>query len=94
MEPLILFLAAGAAWTGDDWCPTPPRPPWPWPWFLRKIIAVIGGILGVIVFDELIGGGDALSIAVVAMVSGVTLASIVGGFAGMARPAATRVDGQ
>jgi hypothetical protein len=84
MDPLILTLAAMAAWTGDDWCPTPPRPPWPWPWFMRKIIAVLGGIGGVILFQRLIGAdADILSVAVVAIASGVTLASLVGGIAAM-----------
>lgn len=39
-----IVLAGISGWTGDDWCPTPPRPPWPWPWWLRKLIAVAGGI--------------------------------------------------
>lgn len=84
MEPLTILFAAAAGWTGDDWCPTPPRPPWPWPWFLRKLIAVLGAIGGVIIFDEMLGGSrDVLSVGVVAIVSGVTLASLVGGIGAM-----------
>jgi hypothetical protein len=94
MEPLVLIFAAAAAWTGDDWCPTPPRPPWPWPWFLRKIIAALGGIGGVILFNDMMGEGvNILSIAVVAIVSGVSLASLAGGIGAMTSKPVNRVDG-
>ena len=80
---VVMLVAGSAAWTGDDWCPTPPRPPWPWPWFLRKLIAVIGGIgLVMILPGEASSLGDMLTIGLVGMVGGVTLASIVGHVAG------------
>lgn len=80
---LIFLVAGAAAWTGDDWCPTPPRPPWPWPWFLRKLIAVIGGIgLVALLPGRAENLADMLTVGLVGMVGGVTLASLVGGLAG------------
>jgi hypothetical protein len=80
---LIFVVAGAAAWTGDDWCPTPPRPPWPWPWLLRKLIAVIGGIgLVALLPGKASNLADMLTVGLVGMVGGVTLASLVGGLAG------------
>lgn len=79
----VMLVAGAAAWTGDDWCPTPPRPPWPWPWFLRKLIAIIGGIGLVMILPGKAGSlGDLLTVGLVGMVGGVTLASLVGHLAG------------
>lgn len=75
-----LILAAIAGWVVDDWCPTPPRPPWPWPgpWpWIRKGLAVIGAIAAHQIFQ----GGvvnetlDAVSIIIVSGVGGAFVAS-------------------
>ena len=77
-----LILAAIAGWVVDDWCPTPPRPPWPWPgpWpWIRKGLAVIGAIGAHLTFQ----GGvvnetlDAVSIIIVSGIGGAFLASAV-----------------
>jgi hypothetical protein len=41
-----IILAGGSGWTVDDFCGTPPRGPWPGPgpWWIRKILALVGGI--------------------------------------------------
>jgi hypothetical protein len=94
MEFEIILLSAAAAWTADDWCPTPPRPPWPWPWFLRKILAVIGGIgLVALILPAMDGGVDLVSTVLIAAAGGVTLASLVGHLADMARPGAINRPG-
>ena len=82
--PAFIYLAAAAAaWTGDDWCPTPPRPPWPWPWFLRKLLAVLGGVGLVYLLPARASTlADLVTVVLVGMAGGVTLASLVGGFAG------------
>jgi hypothetical protein len=82
----MLILAGIAGWAGDDWCPTPPRPPWPgpWSWWIRKILAVIGGIAAHEMFNRGTVGADTLTVAVVGAVGGIFLASVVGGIAGMA----------
>ena len=83
---LIFLVAGAAAWTGDDWCPTPPRPPWPWPWFLRKLIAVIGGCGLVLLLPGKAGNlADLVTVGLMGIVGGVTLASLVGNLAGGAR---------
>ena len=75
-----LILAAIAGWVVDDWCGTPPRPPWPWPgpWpWIRKGLAVIGAIAAHQIFQ----GGvvnetlDATSIIIVSGVGGAFVAS-------------------
>lgn len=77
-----LFLAAMAGWVVDDWCPTPPRPPWPWPgpWpWIRKGLAILGGIGAHLAFQ----GGvvnealDLVSIIIVGGIGGAGLASVV-----------------
>ena len=83
MEPLMLILAAMGGWTLDDFCGTPPRPmPWPGPgpWWIRKGLAVIGGVAAYIVFAEAIGGPDVLSTVVVGGAGGVVLASLGSAF--------------
>ena len=68
-----LILAAIAGWVFDDWCPTPPRPPWPWPgpWpWIRKILAIVGGIGANMVFQ---GGvvNETLNVVGIIIVGGV-----------------------
>ena len=97
MDPLTIFFAAAAGWTGDDWCPTPPRPPWPWPWFLRKLLAVIGGIAVVyLIVQERDGGpsnyADWLTIGLAGIIGGATLASVVGGLGGSLGARTVNVD--
>jgi hypothetical protein len=83
MELHILLIAIAAGWTGDDWCPTPPRPPWPWPWWSRKLLAIIGAV-GFVWYVPLAGGGDVDIISAVGLglVGGAALASLVGHLAG------------
>ena len=69
----LLILAAIAGWVFDDWCPTPPRPPWPWPgpWpWIRKILAIVGGIGANMVFQ---GGvvNETLNLVGIIIVGGV-----------------------
>jgi hypothetical protein len=76
LTTLMLVLAGVAGWTVDDFCGTPPRPwpgPGPGPW-IRKILAVIGGVGAAVLF----GGNDAsaVSIIVVGGIGGAFLASI------------------
>ena len=82
-----IILAGIAGWVVDDWCPTPPRPwpgPGPGPWWMRKILAVVGGIVAHLVFQ----GGvvnetlDAVAIIVVGGIGGAFFASIAGGLMG------------
>jgi hypothetical protein len=77
-----LILAALGGWVFDDFCGTPPRPPWPWPgpWpWIRKILAIIGAIGAYYVFE----GGvvnetlNAVAIIIVGGVGGAFLASAV-----------------
>ena len=80
IEPLVLILAAFGGYAFDDWCPTPPRPwPWPgpWPWF-RKLLAVLGGIGGCFLFEDMVT--DALTTIVIGGISGVVVASLGAGF--------------
>ena len=85
MEIMVYVLAAIGAWVVDDLCPSPPRPwpPGPWPW-LRKILAVIGGIGAVILFHDLMPADsvNAVSIIIVSGVGGAFLASFVTMLAG------------
>jgi hypothetical protein len=81
MELYILALAFISGWTGDDWCPTPPRPPWPWPWPWRKLIAGIGGVLTVVAIP-LAGGGDVDIIGTIA--AGLVGGAFLGGLANYA----------
>ena len=84
---LVILVAGAAGWTGDDWCPTPPRPPWPWPWFLRKLLAVIGGVgLVTLLPGDASNLADMVTVTLLGMVGGVTLASLGGGLADLARP--------
>jgi len=86
---LVILVAAAAGWTADDWCPTPPRPPWPWPWIFRKLLAVIGGVGLVALLPGVASNlADMVTVTLIGMVGGVTLASLVGGLGGLARPAA------
>jgi hypothetical protein len=74
---VTFVLAAIAGWVIDDWCPTPPRPPIPW--WLRKGLAVLGGILAVVAFREVLPTDtvDAVGIIVVGGFGGAFLASLV-----------------
>lgn len=72
-----LVLAGGAGWTFDDWCPTPPRPPFPWPWWSKKAIAVIGGIIAYYVVGPHVGAADnALTTVLVGGIGGVVLTGV------------------
>src|SRR3954466_8364772 len=84
MDLHIILISIAAAWTVDDWCPTPPRPPWPWPWLLRKLIAVIGGVAFVWVMHLAGGGGgvDIVPVAIVAGLGGAFVASLITGLVG------------
>ena len=78
--PTMMFVLAGlAGWSLDDFCGTPPRPwpgPGPGPW-IRKILAVLGGIGAVLVFGGMLGeNADAVSIIIVGGIGGVFLASL------------------
>jgi hypothetical protein len=83
----ILIFAAMAGFALDDMCPTPPRwwpgpRPGPWPWWVRKILAVIGGIGAYEIFSRGVGEADLITVAVVAGVGGIVLASLGGALAG------------
>ena len=88
----LLILAGMAGWTFDDFCGTPPRPwpgPGPGPWWIRKILALVGGIAALIIFTRGIVGEttDLLGTVAVGAVGGVFLASLAGGLMGkMAAP--------
>lgn len=74
IEPLVLILAAFGGYAFDDICPTPPRPwPGPWPW-LRKLLAVLGGIGGCFLFRDMVT--DPLTTIFIAGVSGIVLGSL------------------
>lgn len=78
MPTLMFVLAAVAGWSLDDFCGTPPRPwpgPGPGPW-IRKILAVAGGVGAVIAFGG--NNADAVSIIIVGGIGGVFLASLGG----------------
>ena len=81
MTVQMLILAAIAGWVFDDWCGTPPRPPipWPGPWpWIRKILAIVGGIGANMIFQ----GGvinetlNLVGIIVVGGIGGAFLASL------------------
>jgi hypothetical protein len=83
----MVILAAIAGWAFDDWCPTPPRPPWPWPgpWpWLRKILALVGGGLAYVVFQGNVinEAADVLTAVFVGGVGGVFVASLGSAFTG------------
>lgn len=74
-----LILAGMGGWTGDDWCPTPPRPPWPWPWWLRKVVAVLGGIGCFYLIGPRLGAPvDVVSAVLLGAVGGVVLTGLAG----------------
>ena len=75
-----LVLAGMAGWTGDDWCPTPPRPPWPWPWWLRKLIAIVGGIGCFYLVGRNLGSpvADVVSTVLLGATGGVVLTGLAG----------------
>ena len=73
---MLIFWAA-VGWCGTPWRKWPPPPPDPDPWWLIRVIAIIGGIVGGVLFNAAWPVTNAGVVEVVASGAGALVGSII-----------------